>query len=234
MKKNITRYLQQYFEAPAPLGKQKFLQSLYRQSEKLSLFSMLQIQLHYISRLSWIVSLVLFLAALSIIYVYKLHQIGTVCALMPFVVLISLCESVRSYRYGMEELELSTPFSLKSIILARLFILGIGNLGELSLLAVICGGTFYEELLFLLVPYLFTAGGGTVIIRKYPGKDGTWYCCILAAVVACIEYTISLNYSCLYSPQYRICWLTLVILSLLFVLIEGKKTFNTLTLAAGY
>lgn len=227
MKKIITQYLKEYFKAPEPLRKQEFLQRLDRQRDKISLLSMLQIQLHYISKLSWIVSFGLFLAALSIICVYKLPQIGTVCSLMPFVVLISLCETIRSYRYGMEELELAAPFSLKSIILARLFILGIGNLVELALLAAICGGTFYEELLFLLVPYLLTAGGGTVIIRKYPGSNGTRYCCVLATIVACLEHTASVNYSYLYSSQYTSFWLILAILSLLFVLMEGRKTIKS-------
>lgn len=234
MKKITTAYLKEYFEAPKPLKKQAFLQSLNRQRGKMPLLSMLRIQLHYISRLSWIVSITLFLAALSVICIYKLHQIGTVCALMPFVVLTALCESVRSYRYGMEELESAAPFSLKSIILARLFLLGAGNLLELFLLAAICGGSFYKELLFLLVPYLVTAGGGTAIIRKYPGRDGTWYCCILAAVVACIEYTIGLHYSYLYSSQYLGCWLLLLALSLLFSLVEGKKTFLNPTPAMGH
>ena len=226
MKKITTEYLKEYFEAPEPLRKQEFLQNLDRRPGKISLLSILQIQFHYISKLAWIVSLILFLVALSIIFIYKLPQIGTVCSLIPFVVLISLCESMRSYRYGMEELELSAPLSLKNIILARLFVLGVGNLMELMLLAALCGGTFYEELLLLLVPYLVTAGGGNIIIRKCPGRDGTWYCCVFATIVACLEYTASLNYSYLYSSQYRGFWLILVLLSLLFALMEGKKTIK--------
>ena len=53
--------------------------------------------------------------------------VGAVYGLVPFLVLISVTESTRSYRYEMEELELSSRFSLKSIVMARMVILGVGG-----------------------------------------------------------------------------------------------------------
>ena len=41
-------------------------------------------------------------------------------ALLPFVALLAVTEGTRSAVYGMEELELATRFSLKSVLLARL------------------------------------------------------------------------------------------------------------------
>ena len=45
-------------------------------------------------------------------------------ALLPFVALLAVTEGTRSAVYGMEELELATRFSLKSVLLARLCLVG--------------------------------------------------------------------------------------------------------------
>ena len=44
--------------------------------------------------------------------------------LLPFVALLAVTEGTRSAVYGMEELELATRFSLKSVLLARLCLVG--------------------------------------------------------------------------------------------------------------
>lgn len=64
----------------------------------------------------------------------------------------------------MEELELATRFSLKSVLLARLCLVGSLHAVLLLCLTLLCRGTgaasFGRTVVYLLVPYLLTAYGG--------------------------------------------------------------------------
>ncbi len=61
-------------------------------------------------------------------------------ALLPFVALLAVTEGTRSAVYGMEELELATRFSLKSVLLARLCLVGSLHAALLLCLTLLCRG----------------------------------------------------------------------------------------------
>ncbi len=57
------------------------------------------------------------------------NTVWIVSAFTPFLALLLIAESTKSAIYGMNELEMSARFSLKSVVLARLIILGVFNFG---------------------------------------------------------------------------------------------------------
>ena len=82
-------------------------------------------------------------------YVMEEIYVSMIYGVVPFLVMLSVTESMRSYRYGMEELELSARFSLKSIVMARMLMLGIGNLAVLIAIAGVLGDDQLLPALFL-------------------------------------------------------------------------------------
>ena len=98
-------------------------------------------------------------------------------ALLPFVALLAVTEGTRSAVYGMEELELATRFSLKSVLLARLCLVGSLHAALLLCLTLLCrgdwGGLLWTDRGVSFGPLTFlTAYGGLWLSRRLRG--GRW------------------------------------------------------------
>ena len=72
---------------------------------------------------------------------------------MPHIFLSAAFSFSDSSEWGMSELEMSARFSLKSVVLARMVIVGIANIVLEMILALLAGGNLLETVLYLLVPY---------------------------------------------------------------------------------
>ena len=66
------------------------------------------------------------------------NTVWIVSAFTPFLALLLIAESTKSAIYGMNELEMSARFSLKSVVLARLIILGVFNFGIFCIIIPVC------------------------------------------------------------------------------------------------
>lgn len=211
MKSDTKRYLKQYFEPPEAVGKEAFLQSVdrFQKVEHPGFWRMVGVQIRYISKASWIASAILFLTVLLLELAVEENgeYVRIVYAATPFFVLVALEEGTRSYRYGMEELELSARFSLRTVVLARMFLTGVGNLLTLCLLGLAMGGWWIVEMLYLLVPYLMTAAGGVNIIRRHPGRGGTRLCFLLAVLVSLGDWLLGKGAQFLYEPGFLFFWI---------------------------
>ena len=108
---------------------------------------------------------------------------------MPLLALTVVSESGRSQNYEMAELEMATRFSLRSVVLARLGILGMENLIVLSLLLPVetarQGGTVVQAGVYVLVPYLMTTFSGLWIVRRIHGREAVYIC---AGTAVCISF----------------------------------------------
>lgn len=186
MKYALKESLKECFEAPAPLHKKEFLQKLPQ--PKMNLFEFTFYQAGYIRKWIWAVSAFIFAAALIFGSMFPAHMLWIVSALTPFLALTILSECGRSERYEMNELEMATRFSLKSIVIARLGILGIENLLFLCLLIPV---SIWKQAtdplwtgLYILIPYLLTAYIGLCIVRRFRGPETIYFC---AAAAICIS-----------------------------------------------
>lgn len=87
-----------------------------------------------------------------------------ISALLPFAAVSVVTEQNRFHIFLMSELEMAARFSLKSVVLARMEILGIVHLLVLLFLIPVCarlhGASVFQTGLYLLVPYLLTADAG--------------------------------------------------------------------------
>ena len=133
MKKEIKAGLKEIYEAPPSLKKDEFLQRI--DEPELTHLEFLRMQVHYIRKGNWLISVVFFLSALFALRQAELELLWPISAFVPFLALSVVAENSRSLRYGMEELELSSRFSLKAIVMARMGVIGLGNLMLLLILA---------------------------------------------------------------------------------------------------
>lgn len=178
------KMLAEAFEAPSPRRKQAFLKKLRPPGIGYGRFVLTQAL--YIRKWVWAMSFVVLAVLLAGRFMDR-DVMWMLSSLMPFLALALITESGRTENYGMWELEMATRFSVRSVILARLAILGVVHLGVLCLLALLCpgegfGGAFRVGV-YLLTPYLLTDTGGLWLVRKIRGREGVYAGIGLAVMV---------------------------------------------------
>ena len=182
MKRNLEKLLEEAFRAPEPKRKQEFLKKL--PIRRISFRQFIWIQAAYIKKSTWLLSFGIFTAALVGGGILEKNMLWFLSAMMPFLAVSAIAESSRSELYGMAELEMATRFSLRSVVLARMGILGLLHFAVLCAAAILGGGgTFLQMGVYLLVPYLLTDVGGLWFARKFHGREAFYACLCLALVV---------------------------------------------------
>ena len=127
MRKEMRQALEKAFEAPKALGKQHFLKEHKGKRYYIRMDEFILLQVGYIRKRTWMISAVVFILGITAASVMKSELVWVLSAVMPFLALTIISEWMRSIAYGMFELEQVTRFSFKSVLLARLGILGMAN-----------------------------------------------------------------------------------------------------------
>lgn len=224
MERRLKEELTKYYDVPAPQRKQAFVRSLGVQKINLAYLTMLQAR--YISKWTWFCSVLFCVLTFAMSCTVDDKYTSVVFAILPFWVMISVTESMRSYRYGMDELELSARFSLKSIVMARLVVLGVGNLVTLAVLSGILSSSSDFHVLHVMTPYFLTAGGGLSIVRNVRGSENTMYCFGLATVVSVLELIMQWEYQEFFLQRYTDFWAIVCVAGILFTLRESYRTIR--------
>ena len=180
------RGLQQVYQPPAPQKKQEFL-SQFSPSE-LSTFRFLLTQATYLRPWNWLLSVAILGMALFITQSQLPQDVWMVSALLPFAAVSTVTEMGRSARYHMEELEMSARFSLRTLIMARLTLLGLGNLLLLAVLFPLVMGWSGMPVAatgcFLLCPYCLTSLVCLALSRRVRGNEVVFLCAMVAVAVS--------------------------------------------------
>ena len=132
------------------------------------------------------------------------NTVWIVSAFTPFLALLLIAESTKSAIYGMNELEMSARFSLKSVVLARLIILGVFNFGIFCIIIPVChvanSISFMQTGVYLFVPYLLTTSISLYLVRRFRNKEVIYGCMAVAVFVSRGKYDASL-YGRLFIPD---------------------------------
>lgn len=236
MEKHWIEALKDYYEPPKAERKKDFLRQVEksrRSRNGLNLWYMLKTQCRYISKWAWAGSVLFFLSSLLIGSCVGQEKMGMVFALIPFLVMFTISESVRSSRYGMEELEMATCFSLKSIIFVRLIFLGSVNMFVLLLAVGLMPYTGFSLVIYMLAPYLVAAFGGLSIVRSYRGKEGIYMCFAFACVVAVAEGLLLMEMPYLFEAGYLFVWIFVCAVFLVLVVRECYRLGQTVAVGLG-
>lgn len=224
MNRKMKEALKEAFEAPAPIRKQEFLRGVSPQ--KVSIFSFMLSQAGYIRKRVLGLSLLLFGLSLTGACFLELDMLWVISAFMPFIALSAVTENSRSMAYGMDELEMSSRFSLRNVVLARMGIMGVLHLILLCLLMPLAYAhsifTVLQVGVYMLIPYLLTDVVSLWLIRNIRGKEGL-YSCVGAAV--CVSSLYSLLREPLINTLYMnyFGWLIVVLFGLIILYVKEMQ-----------
>lgn len=224
MERKRKEELAEYFEAPIPERKRAFVRQLGLQ--KMNLFHVIAMQARYISKWVWIFSGLFFGCTYWVSQMANITYVSMLLAAIPFLVMISVTETTRSYRYGMEELELSARFSLKSIVFARMMVLGLGNFVVLAGAFGLLGSNAQINIVHIMTPYFLTAGGSFYIVRNLRGAESTLPCMALSIVVCVLEVYLPWQFEMIFAPENLWLWAGVCVIGIMVTVRESYRTIR--------
>lgn len=200
--------LHRAFSPPTPSNKREFLRNT--EIPQVSFLHILISQAGYMRKRVWIISAMVYFSALFAAQISFPYILPLISACTPLLALLLVSESGRSECYAMAELELSTRFSLRSVVLARLGLLGCLHFFLLVLLVVLgCGNSTYPPFsvgLYISVPFLLTSFLGLFISQKHRGQDGLYYCVGSTICISVFILASHISLTIIYEEQYLIWW----------------------------
>ncbi len=212
MNKEIKKLLKEGFEPPAPVNKQDFLRSMDISTAIYldCLFS----QAGYIRKWVWGLSVLIFAISLTGAELLERDMIWCISAFMPLLAMAAITETGRSEAYGMAELEISTRFSLRSVVLARLCILSAADFILICLLIPLAfindGGTCFQTGVYMVCPYLLTAFFCLWVVRKVRSKETLYLCGGISAGVSAGNILLYTRCPGIFADQYFIWWVAVL------------------------
>lgn len=225
MKNKIKRALRDAFEAPEPQNKQVFMRNIRQPG--MSCFHFVLVQASYIRKWVWGLSFVIFAVALVGGGFMKTNVMWLLSAMMPYLAVSFIGENIRSEVHGMAELEMASRFSLKSVVLARMGILGVSNLGLLCLLTPLghMDGihTIFQTGVYLSVPYLLADAGGLYVVRKFHGKESAYLSMGFAVIVSALPMINRYMEAFLYQQRFFGWWVFALIILFFMTVFESQK-----------
>lgn len=218
--------LQQMFAAPEPKRKRAFLRTMPRREAGLSM--LLLSQAAYIRKWVWVVSFLLFGAVVVTAEYLRLECIWGLSAVMPFGALLLMLEFARSSAYGMTELEMASRFSLRTVLLARMSMLGAAQLLGLLPAATVLGVQLLKNGVYVLVPYLLTAVLGLMAVRRLPGREGMFVCGSISVGVCALCPVSRLYLPGVYGAEHFGWWIAATVVLAAVLRMEYKRTMKHL------
>ncbi len=216
----LKRALAAEFAPPEPMRKREFLRKV--RGEGVSSLGFVLIQLPYIRKRVWLLSLAVLAAGVWAALRTGPASVWAASALMPWLAVTAVTENTRSAACGMAELEMSTRFSLGSLTLARLGTVGAVHFVLLCTLSLVWGGDGISAVragIYILTPYLLTLCLGLPLTRK---TGGGWPCFGAAALVSGVG--LFFRGVRLYEPELVKYWVLAMALMALVAAAEYKKT----------
>lgn len=148
----------------------------------------------FIKKSVWLMSILILLPVAWAASFASENTVWIVSAFTPFLALLLIAESTKSAIYGMNELEMSARFSLKSVVLARLIILGVFNFGIFCIIIPVChvanSISFMQTGVYLFVPYLLTTSISLYLVRRFRNKEVIYGCMAVAVFVSGVNMTL--------------------------------------------
>ena len=210
MKREMKQALREAFAAPPPQNKNRFLRSVTQ--PKIGFWEFVLAQAAYIGRQVWVLSFLVLLAALLGVRFLQRDLLWILTALMPYLAVTAVTEQVRSESCGMAELEVTTRFSLKSVLLARMTLVGLVH-GLVLALLMLLGRQELAVMarvgVYLLVPYLLTTVSGLWLTRRLRSQEAVYGCLAIAVVVSVLPLVSRTFFLQLYQAIYFPWWLVM-------------------------
>lgn len=218
------------FEAPKPKRKEEFINLI--KPSKMSVGRFLLSQMGYIRKSTWTVFTLILICIILAPFVLDYATLWFISALMPILAMSLVTESARSERYNMAEMEAATRFSLRSVIMARMVILGGINLIAILIAAPIgikyCSFKSISSGLFVVTPFFITSAIGLSIVRKIKGQAG-FYAVMAEAFVVSMLMLLNKNSALGIIPSESVrLWSIVTVVAIVATIKQGIGMINNL------
>lgn len=214
--------LKQAFEAPQPVKKREFLRQL--ELFKIPVHTFLISQIGYIRKRVWCISVVCFIASILGYAIVPDTVIWLISGLTPLLALTIISESGRSELHRMAEMEMATRFSLRSVTLARLVVIGLMNLLLLIVFILISSWNDPFSLLavavYIFTPFLLSSFTGLYIMRKFRGQEAMYACVGTSVGISMFLFFSHDIFPYIYQEQCFAAWM---IIALILLYGNGKQ-----------
>lgn len=214
MRPILKENLKHAFEAPPPQRKREFLRGIAL--PQMSLYEFMLSQVGYIRKWIWGISAMVFALSLLGAGIFSNDILWIISALTPLLALTIVSECGRSESYEMAELEMATRFSLRSVIIARLGILGMENLVIFCLLIPV--GIWKNVMdpvaigVSILTPYLLTTFIGLYIVRKFRGREADYFCACISGLVSVSVLFLRYTFPQIFQSKNFVWWIVVALL----------------------
>ena len=204
---------------------------------RIGFWEFLTLQVHFISRAVWLSQ-----AAILLLFLMLLRQSGLGAAGMqqmllllssaaPLIAFAGFPEILKSVSHNMAEIEACTRFSLRRLVGARLFIIGMADLCCLSVILAVTAAnsnaSVFQLILYLFVPFNMTCCGClTVFAHIKSGNDG--YFCAAVCVLCMSVFSILSFHKEYYEAAATGVWLAMFLISLLYLAVETLHACRSL------
>lgn len=182
MNKKIKEELKRSFNPPnLNIEKKKiFLSEINYPTE--SLFEVFFVQVQYISKKFWILSIFIMALITGVIQKNKdiYDTLLLISCLLTFFVIISVGEISKSISYNMQELEMSCKYNLEKLTLIQMTIIGSFHFVILLILMIIFGNIsgfgFIRTTLYCIMPYMIVNYTSLFILNHIKVKENLYIC----------------------------------------------------------
>ncbi len=209
MRRQMEKLLRLAFQAPPPEKKRSFLRSHPRKA-KSGWEVFLLSQLGSIRKRVWCLDAAALALALLGGRFIRGDILWVTSAMLPLLAVAVVSESGRSQRCGMAELEQSSRFSLKNVVLARLWLVGGVNalvfLAVTGLVSRYLVSDFITTGIYVLCPYLLTSCLALFVSRRFRGREGDYLYLAIGVMVSAGVYFGCGSNPWLYAPIYFPKW----------------------------
>ncbi len=220
-KDRLIKQLKEFCEAPEPKEKKVFFQGLkerrliYRRPVIINHGEFLLRQFFYIGKWVWFLSAVLLISIMGICYDNTGNYPFALTSLLAAGILV---ESGRSFRWKMAELEYTARFSLRSIMIARMFLVGAVETAGLLIVIWVVRPWFPYSLnrvfLYMMVPFLTASLLGSLYERRYRSDNG-WGSIIICLLSSVFFAAAPYYLGSLYEERLIVIWVVAFILLVL-------------------
>lgn len=204
-------------------------------AERIGFWEFLSMQLRFIGKWVWLAQAALLLLVLLAVgrrssSVFELRPIFLLFSFVaPLIAFVGFPEILKSYSYGMAEIEACARFSMRKLMGARMLILGLADLCCLTvILAVSTAGSgvpLLRMILYLFVPFNVTCCGCLTVLDHVRSRQGGYFCA--AVCIFCIVIFTRLSFVReYYEAAATGAWVFLFFCSLAYFAFELIRTFR--------
>ncbi len=212
-----------YSIEPSESGK-NFIRKYKRRELKISQLMLMQFKY---MRFQYVLILIALIGMVSaLFFIDKPYAVRGISSLTPFLVIILLTGLGKSERNGMDELEMTTRFSMRMIRSVRLTLAGTAGVISVAVVALTIiftsGVPVPGAVLMSAFPYMITACACMFLIRRWHAGENIFGCLAIAAGVSVLSVTECAGYivKALHFNE-----LTCFILLLLTVFMMGRQAY---------